>query len=324
MFVANLILPPYIMKLFAPPVLAILTIFLLTASCEKVLVNKAPVVVIGETAFSLNTLQDSVFVTGAVADDDSISTYLWTKISGEGSFIIQAPTAVSTWIKNLEAGTYIFQFTATDSHGSTGSDTITITVNQADIDTLTLSPHANPTEVHLFGNNTTIDQTHPDAPELVGGSGTYFGDPVNIRALLKFDLSSIPENATIVSAKLTLYSNPTPLNGQNNVANSGTDNSLYIQRVTSAWDSSGITWLNQPASTSANQVGVPHTDQPFLDLIDIDVTDLVSAMMPDESNNGFLIRLQNEVNYNFRVFCSSKYSDQAKHPKLEVQYVAPL
>jgi len=94
---------------------------------------------------------------------------------------------------------------------------------------------------------------------------------------------------------------------------------MVIKRVISDWTNS-LTWYNQPFTDDAGQIDIPHTDQSFLDLANIDVTNMVKAMLPN-ANYGFLIKLQNEAAYNSRNFCSSKYSDASKHPKLEVQYI---
>lgn len=183
---------------------------------------------------------------------------------------------------------------------------------------VTLAPKQNPTEVHIFGNP-NLDQTFPDAVEILGGAGTYNGEFTTIRAALKFDLESIPEDAVILSAKLTLFSNPTPLNGQNGDANSGSDNSLLIQRIIKNWEADEITWADQPESTDEDEIVVPHTSESFEDITDLDVTTLIETMW-EKGNHGFLIRLQTEEAYNFRIFCSSKYPDETKHPKLELVY----
>lgn len=144
-----------------------------------------------------------------------------------------------------------------------------------------------------------------------------------MRAAFKFDLSSIPSTATVMSAKLSLYSNPTPTNGHHPDdlgANSGSNNAMLIQRITTSWTANAVTWNNQPASTNSHQVIIPHTSAAFLDLIDIDVTQLITDMTGTNTNNGFMIRLQNEVIYNSRVFCSSFYTTAEKHPKLVVTY----
>jgi hypothetical protein len=169
-----------------------------------------------------------------------------------------------------------------------------------------------------LGNYNGLDQS-AFAPELDAGAWTTSGITMYIRGLFKFDLSSIPANATIVSAKLSLYSNPTPLNGDFISANLGPNNSMFIRRITNSWTPATTGWVNQPPTTTTNQVSIPHTSQAFLDLIDIDVKNLV-VDMKNSGNNGFMIMLQNEVIYNIRVFCSSTYPDASKHPKLVVTY----
>ncbi|HEY6956839.1 MAG TPA: DNRLRE domain-containing protein, partial [Flavisolibacter sp.] len=132
-------------------------------------------------------------------------------------------------------------------------------------------------------------------------------------------LSSIPSSATITSAKLTLFSTTTPLNGDLIHANSGPDNTMLIQRVTGSWSEATTNWANQPGGDAASQIVIPHTTQPFLDLVDIDVTNQVKAMVAG-SNNGFLLKLQTEAIYNSRLFYSMKAADTTKRPRLVVQY----
>jgi hypothetical protein len=307
------------MKRLTAPLLLLMSFFVLAVSCEKEMINDIPDVVIVNNQVTIKLPVDSLLVSGSFKDNDEKLTYLWTKIAGDASITIEHPDSLATWIKGLKEGTYSFKFTVTDNHGGVGQDTVFITVEAPETTSIALNPDHNPTEVHLFGNSSGLDQTDANAPEILAGSGTYYGENADIRAILKFDLSSIPEDAVITSAKLTLYSNPDPLNGQDNKANSGTDNSFYIKRVTGSWDPTTINWLNQPSSTSEDAVLIPHTNQAFEDLEDIDVTNLVSTMV-DTENDGFLIQLKNEAPYNFRIFCSSKFSDETKHPKLVVSY----
>lgn len=94
-----------------------------------------------------------------------------------------------------------------------------------------------------------------------------------------------------------MFSNPDPLNGigEDPVANFDAGNSLLIQRITSPWHAASVTWVYQPATTEVIQVVVPHIREDFLDVVDLDVTDLVRSMSVANENNGFLIRLQNEI-----------------------------
>jgi len=70
-----------------------------------------------------------------------------------------------------------------------------------------------------YGSHTTFD-VRPDS-----GGGR--------RGLIKFDLSSIPSNATVTSATLYLYEK-----------DSKSDQTTYIYRVTSYWNENTATWLS--------------------------------------------------------------------------------
>ncbi len=246
-----------------------------------------------------------------------ITGYLWSLVSGPNVPVINRPSSATTTVSGLIAGSYLFQFMVVDTAGLTGIDTTRIQVNPALIQTLSLQPTNNPTEVMYFGGN-GVNESGP-SPEYNAGAWTTGGTPIVLRSIAQFDLSSIPAGATIISAKLSLYSSPNPLNGNPPNANFGTNNSMYIRRVTSGWNATTATWLNQPSATSSNQVSIPHTNQSTLDLIDIDVKTLVNDMRAT-SNLGFMISLQDETYYNIRVFCSSFHASTAKHPKLVVVY----
>lgn len=57
----------------------------------------------------------------------TITSTLWTQVSGPSTAVFTAPTALSTSANSLVAGVYVFKLTATDSQGIINSDTITIT-----------------------------------------------------------------------------------------------------------------------------------------------------------------------------------------------------
>ena len=175
-------------------------------------------------------------------------------------------------------------------------------------------------EVEVVVYNGT-SQTGSGAPDIPLAAWTNGGLPLTIREVIKFDLSSIPANATIQSANLYLYSYPTPtLNGNFIDANFGTNNSMLVQQIVSNWSPSSIGWFNQPATTTANQVNVVTTTQSTLDL-DLNVTNIVSSMVSANANYGFALKLQNEAIYTIRQFVSSYNTTYpAKHPKLVVVY----
>jgi hypothetical protein len=239
-------------------------------------------------------------------------------ISGPNVPSINSPGSRITTVTGFISGTYLFQLMATDSAGLTGVDTTSVLVNPSAIQTLTLQPTNNSNEV-LFGVIGSTAVTDPAPPEVVAAAWTTGGAPTFYRGAFKFDLSSIPATATILTAKLTLYSNPTPLNGDLINANSGPNNAMFISRITGGWTAATMNWFTQPPVSSTDQVSIAHTSQSFLDLTDVDVKNMVAAMVSG-TNYGFMIRLQNESIYNDRDFCSSRYSNAAKHPKLVITY----
>ena len=136
----------------------------------------------------------------------------------------------------------------------------------------------------------------------------------NNRALIKFDLSSIPTGSNISSAKLNLYAlGPIgTLSGH-----TGEANSAVLQRITQNWNDSIVTWDSQPTATNQNEATLLPSTSPLQDYTDIDVTALVQDMI-DNNNYGFLLKLNNEDITNALLFASSNVSDSNKHPKLEV------
>lgn len=72
----------------------------------------------------------TVTLVGSASDSDgTIASVLWSKLSGPAGQVIVSPSAQTTVVNNLSAGTYIFQLLATDNLGGIGTSTVTITVN---------------------------------------------------------------------------------------------------------------------------------------------------------------------------------------------------
>lgn len=302
-------------------------LLLAVSSCQKDQIiqndfveNKVPTVDAGLS--KTITLPDSAVLSGTGADaDGKVVAYLWSQVSGPYTSSIVNPGATSTVVRFTVAGTYLFQLMATDDKGATGVDTVSVIVSPIPgSKTLTLQPANNPTEFHLVKQGSS-DLSGVAGADFLVEAWTSGGNALNYRALLKFDLSSIPTNATIVSANLYLYSYPSPTNNGNFTdANYGTDNSFLVQQVTSSWLPSTATWANQPSASTSNQLVVPTTSQSNLDL-NLDVKALVTPMVNNNANYGFMMRLQNEVVYNSRIFISSHNTTYTtKIPKLVVVY----
>lgn len=157
--------------------------------------------------------------------------------------------------------------------------------------------------------------------DLTVGAWTFNGNPSVSRVLIQFDLSSIPASATISNAKLSLYHNPNPANGNIGHSQLSGSNEAWIQRITSSWTEFGVSWANMPTATTQNQVVLPASLSNTQDYINVDVSLLVQDMVSNPSQSfGFLLQLQTESYYRSLLFASSDHLNPALHPKLEIEY----
>ncbi|MBI5539683.1 MAG: DNRLRE domain-containing protein [Bacteroidia bacterium] len=135
-----------------------------------------------------------------------------------------------------------------------------------------------------------------------------------VRALMKFDLSSLPSNAVINYARLTLYG----------IDHNGSSNSSYVQRITQSWVENTVTWTNQPTVSSTDQITMPANTGDSTANYYIDITDFVMKWVgydSSEYNYGFLLRQISETgSANGLEFGSSDNGNSSKKPKLEISY----
>lgn len=195
--------------------------------------------------------------------------------------------------------------------------TITYSINCSTTDSLVADYDA--AIGYHYGANTasnnygTAQQNAAYAIPSVAASG---GLNVN-RALLHFNLSSIPINATITDAKLDLFAYGTLGSYPGHY---GSANNALIERVTGNWSENTVTWNNQPTSTVTNQVSLIGTTNATLDYLNINVTSLIQDIVASQNNNGMILKLAAETASNLLPFCSKDHSDASKHPKLRVSY----
>jgi len=170
----------------------------------------------------------------------------------------------------------------------------------------------------LWSNVTTSNSG--DNESINAYTWTNSGILTNKRILLEFDLSSIPVSATINEANLSLYFNPTD-ESESFDEHTG-ENGIDIQRVIAAWDEGIVNWDNQPSASTMNQVSLPPSTSGDQDYLDINVTDLVKDMHdPAIGNNGFLIKMTDELNvFKSVLFASSDHPQATLHPELEINY----
>lgn len=149
------------------------------------------------------------------------------------------------------------------------------------------------------------------------------------RALIKFDLSGIPANATINSATLSLWQT---------AELSDNDSTIRVYRSLRDWTEPGATWNLYKSATDWGAVG-------GFDATDSEQTDIGSlALTGTEANgekqwtltasaiqeitagaftdNGFLLKTDAETNDQYQ-FRSSDNSTSAERPKLLIDYSLP-
>jgi len=172
------------------------------------------------------------------------------------------------------------------------------------------------------------NQNH--VPELPINQWTNGGLPLNTRSFIKFeDISLVPANANVVSAKLILYGMSSSLNTpQGNSTYPGSpysyygNNSCWVQQVVgSDWNETTLTYDNQPATTTTDQAELGASTSQWNYNTAVDVTAIVKKMVANPSTNfGFGIKLQTEQVYRSIVFASSETTCRTQRPKLVIIY----
>ena len=147
------------------------------------------------------------------------------------------------------------------------------------------------------------------------------------RSLIKFDLSSIPSNATISSATLSLWFK-TDL--------SAAARTLSIYRCKRAWTEAGATWNKYDGTNNWQTAGADGADDRDSSAtgtasisaaetlntekqISLDVAEVTKLIDGTYSNNGWVLRVDTE-NYDQYYYHSSSSTTAEYRPKLVIEY----
>ncbi len=220
--------------------------------------NQSPVANAGpDIAITLPANSATLNGSASKDPDGSIVSYAWSKVSGPSSFTISSPTAATTSVYYLVAGTYVFRLKVTDNKGATHEDDVTVTVNSIG----NLPPIAN------------------------AGSDVVLSLPVNITALN--GAASRDQDGTIVSYTWTQVSGPSQYSLSSSSAVAPVLSNLvvgvYVFRLqvkdnlgAAATDDVTITVKAQPAEGS---------------------TTLVVKVAPNPSTNYFTLNITTNTSY---------------------------
>jgi len=137
------------------------------------------------------------------------------------------------------------------------------------------------------------------------------------RGLIEFNLTSIPLNATVISATLTFHTNLNSINYQLNYG----DNAAWLIRVLAPWQVDQVTWNTQPEIATSNFINLPQITVNDTVGYNVNVTIDVQNMVTNPGANfGWIIKLQTEAIYIARNFASSDNAVPEWRPKLTVIY----
>jgi uncharacterized repeat protein (TIGR02543 family) len=250
-------------------------------------------------------------------ENSGVTTGGGTYSAGENIDITATPNSGYIFL-NWTKGSSVVSTNANITYTTTNED-VTLVANFAHFtNILTIQPNATDgidAYITDYAPNTNLG-THPDFAAI---AWTTSGTPSIARGFIKFDFSSLPAGANIVSVKLSLYGYNSPANGAHSTLSGS--NSSAIRRVIANWDESTVTWNNQPASTSEDEIIIPQSILETQNYLDIDVTLPAKYMIDNPSlNYGFIIKLVNESYYRKMVFASSDNSNSSLHPRIDIYY----
>jgi len=166
-------------------------------------------------------------------------------------------------------------------------------------------------------------------PNTNGDTSTFYeigrNTPYNIcREYIQFDLSTVPADAVVVDANLKLYQYST----------FGTNFTIGLHKVTSAWDESTITWNLQPTCSvdaeTTSDITMDDTTfvwTPNYTWKSWEIDTLAQAWLDGSiTNYGVVLKGTDEISIGAGMakFWSSDYTDDiSKRPELVIDYYIP-
>jgi len=132
--------------------------------------NKVPVANAGSD-ITITQPASSVTLNGSGSDPDGyVAAYAWSKVSGPTGGNIASPSASSTSVSGLTAGTYVFRFSVTDNNNAVTTDDVTVTVNSSG--TSTPPPPTTGNKVPVVNAGADVTLTLPTNSATLNGSAS--------------------------------------------------------------------------------------------------------------------------------------------------------
>jgi hypothetical protein len=193
--------------------------------------------------------------------------------------------------------------------------------------TVTIQPDGTDGIDSFIASNTATTNYGTNATLYIGESNSAASVA---RALIKFDLSSIPDHAHILSATLSLWNYADAANNAR---------TLRAFRQLRAWTEAGVTWNRYDGSndwqtaggfgasdceqTDCGSLALSATEAAGEKIITLDTAKIQEMVAGAFVNNGFLLKVDTEGDDQY-AYRSSDYATAADRPKLTVVYSALL
>lgn len=195
----------------------------------------------------------------------------------------------------------------------------TITITGGDIHDAMIHSNLRP------GFESSANTNYKNHPRIAAVAWTNSGYSSRFRSLLYFNLSGIPGGSTIQSATLYLYSDPavTGASDANGNSQHSGSNAFYLEKITTEWSQSTVTWNNQPSTTTSGRISVGASTS-TTENRQVDLKTVVQEWINNPvTNNGLKMILQNEAHFRSRNYASTNHSNSTLHPKLVVTFTPP-
>ena len=196
---------------------------------------------------------NSVSLAGSGTDPDgTITSYLWTKISGPTSGTLTNPATATTTVTGLTQGIYSFELKVTDNSGATATDMMQVTVYPANIaptanagadKVITLPVNTTP----LTGSGTDTDGTitsyfwtkisGPTGGAITNSTAATTSVTALLQGVYKFELKVTDNNGTTDTDTMQVTVNPAP--NQAPTANAGLDKIVTLPANATSLTGSG-------------------------------------------------------------------------------------
>jgi hypothetical protein len=279
----------------------------------------APTITIQPVNRSVTVGQTATF--SVSANGTPTLSYQWTR-NGVDIAGATGPSYTTPATALTDSGA-VYRVTVSNAQGSVQSNNATLTVTTGVSAPTTVSFQQGDANNYAGTMDTYIDQ-FPTIPAPYGNltrlEVRYYdpgsGVTENSHTLLRFDLSSIPTNATVTSAKLTLYSTRTAARSLSDV--------VLLDKVTTFWDDNHTWAMGSPTSvasgvTCPDVMGLsdnPANPEPYVIVTGMD--GLVQGWVATPASNlGMKIWVTTNLNL---ILTSSEYGTLQYRPKLEVTY----